>query len=161
MGTKSLRLVPLTWRSIYNHRREFHPSNSYRVSFSLPGLPVTATTVGASSGTHSRLPSRGRSRGPVTARAGTRASDTRFTSSPTYPPGQNGKPGTGAPVRAQPALQGHPSTGDLPELGSPRGASDGVRVWRWRSAPQFLARHSPGGGLAGLSTVISLPFSRQ
>lgn len=117
----------------------------------LPARPARHcnTRGGSSDESHSRLPSRRRSPGPVTARAGRRASDTRFTGSPTYPPGQNGKLGTGA----QPALQGHPSTGDLPELGSPRGASDEVRVWRWRSAPQFLARHSPGGGLAGLSTV--------
>lgn len=33
MGTKSLRLVPLTWRSIYNHRREFiHPTPTGLVS---------------------------------------------------------------------------------------------------------------------------------
>ena len=101
MGTKGLRLVPLTWRSICNHRGAFHPSNSYRVSFSLPGLPVTATPVGLALRATRDCQAGDVGPGHVTARAGTRDSDTRFTSSPTYPPGQNGKPGTGA--RAAPS----------------------------------------------------------
>ena len=81
----------------HTHHGAFHPSNSCRFTFSsLPGLPVTATPVGLALVRATRdLPRRRRSPGPVTACAGTRASDTGFTRSPTYPPGHDGKPGTG------------------------------------------------------------------